>query len=657
MKRIVMLVSAVILSIGMYAQVTYNFSNCGKTGRYGPSQSQVNSEYSGTSLAGDVTSNNGIQHWVVPQTGTYTIEVKGADGGETYQYGYQGGEGAYMSGEIQLNAGQVIKVLVGQRGQTARYASGGGGGSFVVSSTNQPLIIAGGGGGIRFNYSNYYEYGTTFINGNGASNYSSNGGSNGYGGGSYSSGGSGGGGFYTNGVDGYSSSSPGLAFINGGAGGDNYDYEAGEGGFGGGGGAEWYYSGAAGGGGGYSGGGAWTNSAGGGGSYNNGTNQSNSNGSNDGTESHGYVKITSLLSLNSITPNIGYTDNSLSVTISGTGVVYSTFSNTASFRFSQWSGSSMFYGTVTGENGNELYGDVSLSQNQTTGVYDLEVFDNGTNNWLSLPNSFTVTTAVYGCTDSIALNYDLNANVDNGSCVSDINITPDSTARGVSTQVFISASDTSAFKVGSEPAVLSLIHNTTAEILDVPNNYTSWTWNANENSYGFYSDVDVDSTHLDVNISGQETLTQFTSSYSNYYLNLNFSSQVTESLVINFETVAYNMYSSDSWQIYDENGSNILNLYNNGSYYNYSQNCNPSSISYTATASQMLQWSADEVITFRCYNYGFSQSYNCSNEYLEISFQNEYIIEQLTNPGLYSLNKKANGNNGSICDIVSEVRW
>ena len=73
--------------------------------------------------------------------------------------------------------------------------------------------------------------------------------------------------------------------------------------------------------------------------------------------------------------NIGYIDSSLSVTISGTNIVYSTYSNTASFRFSQFSGTNMFYGSVTGENGNELYGDVSVSQNQTTGVYDLEVFD------------------------------------------------------------------------------------------------------------------------------------------------------------------------------------------------------------------------------------------------------------------------------------------
>ena len=71
MKRIVMLISAVILSIGMYAQVTYNFSNCGKTGRYGPSQSQINNTYSGTNLAGNVTSNNGIQQWTVPSTGDY----------------------------------------------------------------------------------------------------------------------------------------------------------------------------------------------------------------------------------------------------------------------------------------------------------------------------------------------------------------------------------------------------------------------------------------------------------------------------------------------------------------------------------------------------------------------------------------------------------
>jgi hypothetical protein len=272
-------------------ELSVQFTNSGSTGRYGPSQSEVNNTYSDTELEGQVTVSSGIQYWIVPYTGTYTIEVKGADGGQATYYGYQGGEGAYMSGDFELIAGETIKILVGQAGQTVYRASGGGGGSFVVSNTNEPLIIAGGGGGIKYNSNNYYESGTTSNNGQ-RSQASNNGGTNGYGGGGYSYGGSGGGGFYSDGGDGYSSCSPGLSFLYGnGVGGENIESDAGEGGFGGGGGAEWSYSGAAGGGGGYSGGGAYGSSAGGGGSYNVGSNQNNSNGSNDGSENHGYVII------------------------------------------------------------------------------------------------------------------------------------------------------------------------------------------------------------------------------------------------------------------------------------------------------------------------------------------------------------------------------
>ena len=42
----------------LFAQTTYTFTNAGATGRYGPTQSQVNSTYgSGNSLNGSVTIN------------------------------------------------------------------------------------------------------------------------------------------------------------------------------------------------------------------------------------------------------------------------------------------------------------------------------------------------------------------------------------------------------------------------------------------------------------------------------------------------------------------------------------------------------------------------------------------------------------------------
>ena len=52
------------------SQTTYTFTNCEQEGRYGPSQGDCDSEYLGEGLEGQVVLNNGIQEWVVPQSGT-----------------------------------------------------------------------------------------------------------------------------------------------------------------------------------------------------------------------------------------------------------------------------------------------------------------------------------------------------------------------------------------------------------------------------------------------------------------------------------------------------------------------------------------------------------------------------------------------------------
>ena len=56
-----------------------------------------------------------------------------------------------MQGDFDLTQGDVIKLLVGQKGvvNTGYTSSGGGGGTFVVTSNNIPMLIAGGGGGIE----------------------------------------------------------------------------------------------------------------------------------------------------------------------------------------------------------------------------------------------------------------------------------------------------------------------------------------------------------------------------------------------------------------------------------------------------------------------------------------------------------------------------
>jgi hypothetical protein len=227
------------------------FTNCGATERNGPTQSQVNSTYtSGNSLYNAVTINTqGIQEWTVPVTGTYKISVWGAQGGP--QKGNadddvsKGGKGAILSGDFSLTQNWVLKIIVGQRGTD----SGGGGGTFVAKSDNTALIVAGGGAADCGSCGTQTDAVTSEGDGNGGS----------------ATCGSGGGGFNGNGTT-SSYGTGGLAFVNGGTGG-NGDSIYSPGGFGGGGGASNCCTG---GGGGYTGGSA-SNGCGsnGGYSYNN----------------------------------------------------------------------------------------------------------------------------------------------------------------------------------------------------------------------------------------------------------------------------------------------------------------------------------------------------------------------------------------------------
>lgn len=128
------------------AATTYSFTVASASGRLGPTQAQVTSAYTGTTLANSVTvSAQGIQEWAAPSSGQYSIVAVGARGG-----GDNGGKGARLYGEFTITQGTVLRILVGQRG-TASFntSAGGGGGSFVwkASDTSTPLIAAGGGGG------------------------------------------------------------------------------------------------------------------------------------------------------------------------------------------------------------------------------------------------------------------------------------------------------------------------------------------------------------------------------------------------------------------------------------------------------------------------------------------------------------------------------
>lgn len=319
----------------LFAFTSHTFTNAGATGARGPTLANTSSAYAGAAfLGGFFNTIAGIQYFTIPSSGTYTISVAGAKGGNNTTWSIAGANGAFVQATFTLLAGDELKMIVGQMSPNAFYLCGGGGGTFVCYSNNSPIIIAGGGAGGTYFSTSYLSSqamgriadvvagantvggrgnGGTSLNGNtpnGATNGSGGlsglglAGANNYSVGTYSSG-AGGGGLLTNG--GYNANSVtasgnyaeiangGIAFVNGGNGGEKTgESYAGDGGFGGGGSAEyWQYVGG-GGGGGYSGGHGGTNwgSGGGGSSYVAAGGSTIITAQNNA--SHGYITITKL---------------------------------------------------------------------------------------------------------------------------------------------------------------------------------------------------------------------------------------------------------------------------------------------------------------------------------------------------------------------------
>lgn len=335
-------------SLYEFQQVT--FTPGGNTGRSGPSRSQIISGITGegtdfTRLENDTETldvNNGIIEWKVPEDGTYQITANGASGGthvwaKSQGIGNYDSYGASVSGDFELTEGEVVKLVVGQRGEDSgtyftnlefnnregdNAAPGGGGGTFVYTSlSTNPLLVAGGGaGGTRNSFSdvnastsqdgNNSEKLSNLDYGEGRGYAQANGGESGNGGTKNNEGRSywagAGAGWLTDGTGGRNGTnynrSPGSsgaeggeAVRNGALGGERWSDSSdsgGDGGFGGGGGGGSDNMGT-GGGGGYSGGGGGNNApgnsgGGGGGSFVSGDNTST--GLRD-VVAHGSVKI------------------------------------------------------------------------------------------------------------------------------------------------------------------------------------------------------------------------------------------------------------------------------------------------------------------------------------------------------------------------------
>jgi len=250
------------------------FTTCGATGSNGPTQSACDSAYADSRLAGEVTVDAGFQLWTVPSNGRYVIRAAGAQGGGGA--GTDGGTGAIIEGEFDLEKDDVLRIAVGQKGLNGSNDGGGGGGTWVLKG-DSPLLIAGG-GGAHSGYSAGWGY--TPCNGS-TTEYGSWVGSNGWGscqgpkstglrqgGSSGCNWGGGGGGIDSAGGTDTCSGIRGGESLAGGLVG-SAGLSGGNGGFGGGGGGSSW---SAGGGGGYSGGDGARNDGvgGGGGSYNTG---------------------------------------------------------------------------------------------------------------------------------------------------------------------------------------------------------------------------------------------------------------------------------------------------------------------------------------------------------------------------------------------------
>ncbi|WP_168735899.1 glycine rich domain-containing protein [Cohnella fermenti] len=100
-----------------------------------------------------------VQTFTVPATGTYTLELWGAQGG-SYS-GSNGGHGGYSTGQVNLTKGETLYINVGGTtgtgaggwnggGSTAGVAKGGGGATDIRKggqALTDRIIVAGGGGG------------------------------------------------------------------------------------------------------------------------------------------------------------------------------------------------------------------------------------------------------------------------------------------------------------------------------------------------------------------------------------------------------------------------------------------------------------------------------------------------------------------------------
>lgn len=152
---------------GLYYFDTFTFTTLGTSGHRGPDSTKT---YANAPWSADQFSIvNGQQQWTVPATGTYHVEAAGA-------YGVT--PGRVVSGDVNLNEGQTLTMLVGQQpnplvANVADNVTVGGGGGTFIGSNGKLLMTASGGDGTGGSAASFSPYGTG--NGKNGGGYLSNG--------------------------------------------------------------------------------------------------------------------------------------------------------------------------------------------------------------------------------------------------------------------------------------------------------------------------------------------------------------------------------------------------------------------------------------------------------------------------------------------------
>ncbi|ERE70789.1 ALK tyrosine kinase receptor [Cricetulus griseus] len=98
------------------------FNTCGASGRRGPTQTQCDGAYTGSSVVvtvGVAGPLKGVQLWRAPDTGQYLISAYGAAGGKGARNHLSRAHGVFLSAVFFLSRGEPLYILVGQQGEDA----------------------------------------------------------------------------------------------------------------------------------------------------------------------------------------------------------------------------------------------------------------------------------------------------------------------------------------------------------------------------------------------------------------------------------------------------------------------------------------------------------------------------------------------------------